>query len=608
MKKLIHVVNPVKVNKTSDLCVAQPVTFRSMINAKNFVEGTIEVDLCTIGYPEDNSIVPAEFRHLGNLQQSVLDVGCFKKQRKLPLIKDILDSAVKDTDAEYVIYSNVDISLMPYFYEVVAEELRNHDALIINRRTIASSDTPDLPMSHFYRQLGKVHPGFDCFVFKRELYEDFFLGNACIGANWIGRVLICNLLAHAKSTRIIEDAHLTFHLGDERAWKVAENIDFDEHNEAIVGVLIREIGKQKLLNRHPLLQRTYDEFYLKSSDPDPSRPKKSSKDECGDKITADLSLLPTQYSPSSNWQGMSNLALRQDPVFIVGYPRSGTTLLQSLVATQYTPAIFPETHFFSIARTKLVVKNDLIETICLDNLVEFLEEKLVLSETLKQYISDMVSAAQLSPKMLFEAIVFDQLSRHIPAAEIPKLPWMEKTPDHIEHLEVIDRYYPEAKYIFIVRHPEKAILSRRKHFTWNDEINWPIEKHATKWLATIEYAEMFKREHPNRIIIARFEDIIGNKNLEMVKICQFLGTEYRPDLIDNYPEFSKQQNLPWESWKKETHKTIRSEGGYKNGRLSGTDCKKLTFLAKTKMEVLGYSCDEGSRRSFSLFNWLLSKE
>ena len=36
------------------------------------------------------------------------------------------------------------------------------------------------------------------------------------------------------------------------------------------------------------------------------------------------------------------------PIFIVGFPRSGTTLLQTMVSTQKNILSFPETQFFNI--------------------------------------------------------------------------------------------------------------------------------------------------------------------------------------------------------------------------------------------------------------------
>jgi len=41
------------------------------------------------------------------------------------------------------------------------------------------------------------------------------------------------------------------------------------------------------------------------------------------------------------------MALSQYPVFLVGYPRSGSTLLQALLEMQGHLVTFPETHFFS---------------------------------------------------------------------------------------------------------------------------------------------------------------------------------------------------------------------------------------------------------------------
>ena len=45
----------------------------------------------------------------------MLDVVNFSIPRKLPLIKDIVDRATAATNADYVIYSNVDIGVVPHF-------------------------------------------------------------------------------------------------------------------------------------------------------------------------------------------------------------------------------------------------------------------------------------------------------------------------------------------------------------------------------------------------------------------------------------------------------------------------------------------------------------
>ncbi len=68
----------------------------------------------------------------------MLDCGRFAVPRKLPLIKDILGRLYDASDAEYFIYTNVNIGLMPNFYVAVNAIIESgYDAFVINRRTIS---------------------------------------------------------------------------------------------------------------------------------------------------------------------------------------------------------------------------------------------------------------------------------------------------------------------------------------------------------------------------------------------------------------------------------------------------------------------------------------
>ena len=606
--KFAHIINPVKVSESSDLFVAQPVTFRSMLAAKQFVKGRIDVELQAVCFDEDSDLIPDYFIGLPVLERSVLDIGNFGKQRKLPLLKDILNSAVYNTDADYIIYTNVDIGLQPFFYEQVEQYLKQYDALVINRRTIAKCDDSSKPLSYFFLQRGKEHPGFDCFIFKWKSYSQYQLSDACIGANWIGRILICNLLCFAQNPFIERNAFLTFHLGDDRSWKTVENIDYDEHNERQLVDLMKHIKRLGRIDSHDLLQRTYQEFVLKTQDPDFTRPKRilgakgveRGKSEIKNKPIHSKSLslgyntvLPDTYMPSSSWEGTEGLALRQDPVFIVGHPRSGTSLLQSLIATQVTPIVFPETHYFSILRSLLKVKNDRILKDCLEDVFSFLNEKLFISFEFKKYIKKSIQKNILSPKMLFEAIVFDQLSQKNDSGnDISKIKWIEKTPDHAEFLDVIHRFYPSAKVVFVVRNPEKAIISRRKHFTWNNEAEWPIKKHVDRWLQTINAVQKFQQHHPEKIMTVKFEDAIGNQFLTIESICHFLNTPFNLQKLGCYKIYSKQQSLPWERWKQQTNQGLSIKIALrKDFVLKTADRNFLIEALKSQIIQYGYTDD-----------------
>ena len=225
-------INPVKVDKRVDLYWAQPITFETMRIAREYAGDAVDVTLLSAQYQVDADFVPGFFKKTENLERSVLDVGEFYKKRKLPLLKDILDNLyASSADADYLIYSNCDIAVMPYFYTATAQMIEEgYDAFVINRRTIPATYTRVEDIPFMYAEVGESHKGFDCFVFKRELYPGFELGNASVGAQAVGRLLVWNLVSMAKKFKEFKDRHLTFHIGDDRTWQKVVYEDYKIHN------------------------------------------------------------------------------------------------------------------------------------------------------------------------------------------------------------------------------------------------------------------------------------------------------------------------------------------------------------------------------------------
>ena len=231
MRKIAHIINPVIVSEASDLFVAQPITFETMRMAKKFAEGQVEVALFTAQFAEDRALVPEGFQLTPDLDRSVLDLGSFQKKRKLPLLADILDRLYAATDAEYLIYTNVDIAVMPYFYLTINAFIeRGHDAFVINRRTVEAIYDNAAEISLLYAEAGNKHPGFDCFVFKRAAYSHYKLRGVCLGIPWIDHVLMMNLVCHARNFSVFRKLHATFHFGDSQAWLKDKYADYYAHN------------------------------------------------------------------------------------------------------------------------------------------------------------------------------------------------------------------------------------------------------------------------------------------------------------------------------------------------------------------------------------------
>lgn len=216
MRKIAHIINPFNANPSSDLFTAQPITFESMRRAKERAQGKVEVELWSAQYPEDRNMIPDDFLSTRDLDRSVLDLGSFEKSMKLPLIDDIVRRLYEESDAEYLIYTNVDIGVYPEFYEKVNEFIdEGLDAFIINRRRLPAHFLEVNQLDQIYQETGKKHPGFDCFVFHRDLFKDFQLAEVCIGVPFIGITFAQNIFALSKNYRLFEDEVLTFHIGME---------------------------------------------------------------------------------------------------------------------------------------------------------------------------------------------------------------------------------------------------------------------------------------------------------------------------------------------------------------------------------------------------------
>ena len=231
MLQLAHIVNPFRAPEGSEFRWAQPITWHTMRTARDFAAREVDVALFTAQYAEDRSMVPDGFTATPDLTRSVLDVGQFKGRRRLPLLVDILDRLYDATEAPWLIFTNIDIAVMPHYYLTVSRLIQSgQDAFVINRRTVSDEYQAVEQIPLMYALIGVPHEGHDCFVFGRDVYRQFRLGLVSVGAPWVGRVLLWNLLRYSQRFEEFKAHHLTFHLGV-TDWASAVHSEYAAHNQ-----------------------------------------------------------------------------------------------------------------------------------------------------------------------------------------------------------------------------------------------------------------------------------------------------------------------------------------------------------------------------------------
>lgn len=228
--RLAHVINAFSRPGDAAHKRIMQLTLDSLIQARDLDQGPVQ--LVGVVQHDDHVSLPESFSIAPVLTRTVSDVVSFQTPVPLPLLFDILDKGVHEaSDAEYIIFSNLDICLVPHFYRAVRELLRfGFDALTINRRLLDKSllDMDSVASLHL-GDLGLPHAGFDCFVFRRDAYHRFMRNNACIGQGAVMRGLLYNMVAHSNRMLMLKNCHFTYHFGNDETWRDSTS-EYWRHN------------------------------------------------------------------------------------------------------------------------------------------------------------------------------------------------------------------------------------------------------------------------------------------------------------------------------------------------------------------------------------------
>jgi hypothetical protein len=230
-----------------------------------------------------------------------------------------------------------------------------------------------------------------------------------------------------------------------------------------------------------------------------------------------------------------NMSSPKGPVFIVGAPRSGTTLLQYMLRSH--PALsLPtgESHFFIPLFRNADQYGDLSQE---DNVrrvlrameaqsAEFLYTDL---HGLKFDVEALTREFVAEGRRTMRDVITGLFEKN--AAGDGKPRWGDKTPYYVLHIPTLLEWWPDAQIIHIVRDGRDVALSmfaRRHDFgAYNTYIA------AKQWEQYVETGHSLGQAIPKeQYLELRYEDMISNQKAALQAICAFLGEMYSDDLLE----------------------------------------------------------------------------
>jgi hypothetical protein len=222
-------------------------------------------------------------------------------------------------------------------------------------------------------------------------------------------------------------------------------------------------------------------------------------------------------------------------VFIVGCPRSGTTLLQRILDAHSQVAIANESfwipYFF---KKRLGVTPEGIVTSELPGRL-FAYYKFYGMKAGPEDIRELLRPGEQVSYGRFVAGLFDLYAdfRGKPLAG-------DKTPDYVRNIPTLAELWPKAKFVHLIRDGRDVCLSvlnwRRKAArfatlfpTWREE---PVATAAAWWNWHVRRGrENGDQLGPERYYEVRYEALVANPTDECTRLCAFLGLPYQASML-----------------------------------------------------------------------------
>ena len=291
--------------------------------------------------------------------------------------------------------------------------------------------------------------------------------------------------------------------------KTLENIKFDQQEN------FKENSRLELIAKsHDQLSNFKEAYYFFEKNNNLS--KKIDNNNAKKEVFIETINKRTKYFAKvkfSDWEIEKNEDDLKDPIFLIGFPRSGTTLLDTILRSHPLVDVLEE---------KPII----------DKYIEKLENKI-------DSRFDILKFANSSLKKEMRKFYFDQRNKYL--NDNNKI-IIDKMPLNIIYVGEIIRYFPNAKFILAIRHPNDCILSCfMQNFLLNHAMaNFLNLKDSAKlYDSVMKLWEIYKSKFSIDFHTIKYEDLISNFEGSITDLLKFLDLSWSDEVSEFYKTSQK---------------------------------------------------------------------
>ena len=202
------------------------------------------------------------------------------------------------------------------------------------------------------------------------------------------------------------------------------------------------------------------------------------------------------------------------PLFIIGMPRSGTTLAGQILSSHSQVNGYGETRAVHDMTLRAVESGN------------------------KPYPEVIESLTRDELKSLGESLLTQYANHHL------QTHILDVTPTNFQHLGLIARALPQARFVHCCRNPVDTCFSIFKlpfpqGQDYAHDLTYLGQQYRAYWRLMKQWNELFSE----RIFNLRYEDLIANSEQQIHRLCEFLALPFEPDMLQ-FHEFESLVRTP----------------------------------------------------------------
>lgn len=284
------------------------------------------------------------------------------------------------------------------------------------------------------------------------------------------------------------------------------------------------------------------------------------------------------------------------PVFIIGNPRSGTTLLRLMLNNHQNIIVPPECGFavwFYEKYHLLGFSESVIHALVKDvSTARKIETWNLDYAKLREYI---ITSNASSYSQAVSAVY--EFYGHSLGKNFHR--WGDKNNFYLRHIETLCALYPSAQFIHIIRDGRdvacsyKALRKSKMVSKYVPDLPVDIKEIARDWTENVQkIRESFEKLSHVQVFEVRYEDLVSQPTQELQSICNYLGEFYDPAMELYYikNQIENQEPVEFLQWKAKTlEKPTDSEVGKYLRELTDAEIEEFEHISRHILKLYNYS-------------------